>query len=69
MTPTVIINIGFKLFTFQYFLACVFSATCSPGHTLCDVDNCILDAWICDGTTECADGTDEAECPTLAPAP
>ena len=43
----------------------VFSVTCTPGHTLCDVSNCILDEWICDGNMDCSDGTDEEGCPGM----
>ena len=31
----------------------------SEDKVLCDNSNCIFDDWVCDGDTDCIDGTDE----------
>ena len=42
-------------------------AACRIGETTCAVDGrCIQDSWVCDGDADCADGGDEANCPTCA---
>ena len=36
--------------------------TCAPNEFTCGNNRCILGKWRCDGTPDCADGLDEANC-------
>lgn len=37
---------------------------CMPDETACDSDRCINKTQVCDGINDCADGTDEDNCPS-----
>ncbi|XP_039594902.1 low-density lipoprotein receptor-related protein 5 isoform X2 [Polypterus senegalus] len=52
----------------QNLLTCGEPPTCSPEHFTCatgEID-CIPMAWRCDGTAECEDNSDEANCPVCS---
>ena len=46
-----------KFYYFNYF----FYQECKNGKFQCGKE-CIYNQWVCDGVTDCADGSDEIEC-------
>jgi hypothetical protein len=42
-----------------------FTATCGPQQFKCNIGQCIPEEWVCDGQSDCADGSDERKCGKL----
>ncbi|XP_038610031.1 sortilin-related receptor isoform X2 [Tachyglossus aculeatus] len=40
--------------------------TCAPNHFRCSGGACVMNSWVCDGYRDCADGSDEDACPSVA---